>query len=111
MIHVDINKDLVEFEGSGADMISEMALLIATSLSDFKEEHNAETVDLRETAKMIVTSIYDGVCYALDALENEEEGDTEHEATGDIQEERSGAHVSTEIKAFRNYRKERRITS
>ena len=103
MIHVDMEEDYLEFEGSGETMIKEMAMVVAMSLSDMVREGKLPENAIDGVVDMITGTLGFTVKGALhDCVEAMEEGEDYGEE--DVQEERSNEAIRTVIKQYRKGR-------
>ena len=110
MIHVDYDTDLVEFEGSGGQLLKEMALVLTLSLKEQMEALPEEKVFNRIVD--MVTDTLGGMVKAAAASARKdlmEEGETEDEE-GHVTEERDRENVPTVVKQFRRGRKGRSLS-
>ena len=99
MIHVDMEEELVEFEGNGETILKEIALLLCMNLHESMEDEKCplpkemipEMVEfMMEMLKAMVLGGMEGV----DSFYEEE----------DVQEERSVKEIRTTVKQFRKGR-------
>ncbi len=110
MIHVDYEKDIVEFEGNGGQLLKEMALVLTLSLKE-QMEALPEEKDFNRIVDM-VTDALGGMVKAAVASAREDlmaEGETEDEE-GHVTEERNRESIRTNIKQFRRGRKGRSLS-
>lgn len=105
MIHVDLEKGHLEYEGNGEELLKDIVAVLLMSLKNLQDEHDMTADDIKGTAGLICKAIHETLTSVIDDME---EGDIEYEARN-IPKERSGENISTEIKTFR--RRGRRITS
>ena len=101
MIHVDAEKDIAEWSGSGLDLMAECAGVIAHSIWEFEETHKGELDDYdRETAlqlaNLTMTTMIKEYMKAMDG-----EGDDDDEEEEKADEERNREEIQTRITQFR----------
>lgn len=101
MIHVDIENEVLEYSGSGEDLIKEISLVLCMSIEDavkqFSEREVNRLIDL-------ITATISGVMKEAVAEWKETEGDDEYEEERAVQEERSNEAIRTVIKQYRKGR-------
>ena len=100
MIHVDMEKEYLEFEGSGETMIKEMAMVLAMTLSE-EALPDDETTD--RVVDMITGSIGIMVKGALSDLREHRKECKDHEERA-VQEERNTEEIRTVFKQYRRRR-------
>ena len=99
MIHVDIEKEELEYVGSGEDLIKEIALVLCSSIEDAVKQFSE-----REVNRLIdmITGTISGVMKEAIAGCKAEEGEGNEEE--DVQEERSVKEIRTTVKQYRKGR-------
>lgn len=101
MIHIDAERNIAEWHGSGLDLMAECAGVIAESLWNHEQEH-AEEFDGRghreETIKLMSLTITEMIKMFMDEMDKE--GD-EDEAKEKDAEERDRETIQTRITQFR----------
>lgn len=105
MIHIDLEKEEIEYDCSGEQMIEEMASVLAVSM--YGEEADGVYEKLPGKLEDHVDGIFETVGEAIGELakamywalkEKKDEWDVEEE---EIPEERSGKEIRTVIKQYR----------
>lgn len=97
MIHVDIEEEFLEFEGSGETMLKEMALVMTMSLI---ESVNDGVLPIDAVPYVVDNSLEMLGAVVKDAVEM---GVNEHEEE-EVPEERSSEEIRTVIKQYRRAR-------
>lgn len=97
MIHVDIEEEFLEFEGSGETMLKEMALVMTMSLI---ESVNDGVLPIDAVPYVVDNSLEMLGAVVKDAVEMGVKEDEEEE----IPEERSNEEIRTVIKQYRRAR-------
>ena len=107
MIHVDSERNILEFKGSGADLITEIAGVIAASTENaamtLDEEAYGGLIDMITASIGVATKVL--VNSTLEELKGE--GSDEE---GHVKEECDRESVRTNIKQFRRGRKGRSLS-
>ncbi len=107
MIHVDSERNILEFKGSGADLITEIAGIIAASTENaamtLDEEAYGRLVDMITASIGVATKVL--VNSTLEELKGEGADEEGH-----VTEERDRESVRTNIKQFRRGRKGRSLS-
>lgn len=116
MIHIDMNKGIMEYEGNGEELIRDIVAVLYMTLRNLKEEHDID--DIKSVGDMICGTIQNTLRHSIDAIDEIdeideiEEGAEYEDEAWDIQEERNREDVPAQIKKFRRAgRNGRRITS
>ena len=107
MIHVDSERDILEFKGSGADLITEIAGIIAASTESAAMTLDEEAYD--KLVDMITASIGMATKVLVKSTLEELKGEGSDEE-GHVKEERDREDVPTVVKQFRRGRKGRSLS-
>ena len=112
MIHVDTNKGIMEYEGSGEELIRDVVAVLYMTLRNLKEKHGMDIDDVKDVGDMICGTIQNALRHSIDAIDAIDEGVEYEDEERNIQEERNREDVPAQIKKFRRAgRNGRRITS
>ena len=104
MIYADIDKEELEYEGDGQKLLSEIAMVLGSSIVHMAIEKGMsekETTGVIEMIMEALTDIVQGT--VISTMRDQEEGGTDDEE--EVCEERSRESVPTTIKKFRRARK------
>lgn len=105
MIYADIDKEELEYEGDGQKLLSEIAMVLGSSIVHMAIEKGMSEKETTGVLEMIMETLTDIVQEAVISTmrEQEEGGDSDDEE--EVCEERSRESVPTTIKKFRRARK------
>lgn len=103
MIHADIEKEELSYEGNGKTLIGEVAMVLGMSLIEQWQGESVSKADMVNTIHMVAATL-DAMLQETVMNTLEEIGDKE-DVEDDIQEERSGEAIQTQIKKFRRSRR------